>query len=203
MPEMDAAAQSALDAAIANANAAEKAGNHADRAAAATAALELMKAAYHPAAPTNPVDATGASARLTALEKDGEWCQKLFSGDGAARAEFDRLTKLIADTPDTERALAGASRTTFEYDAPASGAEASLRDQISFVGDARSDDTPDEVTRMLLSPLRGNPTDRAFAQKQLDRIYAAYLRIPRAQWPAEISRAAREYAAIASADIWP
>jgi len=199
----DDAATQALNAAIANANAAEKAGDHAGRAAAATAALDLMKAAYHPAAPTNPTDATGASARLTALEKDGEWRQRLFSGDGAARAEFDRLTKLIADTPDTERALAGASRTIFEYEAPASGAEASLRDQISFVNDARADETPDEVSRMLLSPLRGNPKDRAFAQKQLDMIYRAYLKVPRASWPAEISRAAREYAAIASADIWP
>jgi len=203
MPEMDAAAQAAIDGAIASANAAEKAGNHADRAKHASTALELMKANFHPAAPTNPVDATGASARLTALEKDGAWCQKLFSGDGAAREEFDRLTKLIADTPDTERALAGASRTIFEYEAPASGAEASLRDQISFVNDARADDTPDEVSRMLLSPLRGNPKDRAFAQRQLDLIYRAYLKVPRASWPAEISRAAREYAAIASADIWP
>jgi hypothetical protein len=162
-----------------------------------------MRQQFHPDAPTNPVDATGASARLTALGKDGDWCAKLFSGDGTTRAEFDRLTKLIADTPETERALTGAAMTPFEYEAPTSGAQASLKDQISFVADARADDTPDEVSRMLLSPLRGNPKDRAFAQKQLDLIYRAYLKVPRSQWPAEISRAAREYAAIASADIWP
>jgi hypothetical protein len=199
----DPAAQAAIAGAIASANAAEAAGNHADRAKHASTALELMKAAYHPTPSATPTDATGASPRLTALGRDGEWCAKLFSGDGAARQEFDRLTKLLADTPEVERALTGAAMTPFEYEAPASGASASLNDQVSFVADARADDTPDEVSRMLLSPLRGNPKDRAFAQKQLDLIYRAFLKVPRAQWPPEISRAAREYAAIASAVIWP
>jgi hypothetical protein len=199
----DDAATQALNAAIANANAAEKAGDHAGRAAAATAALELMKAAYHPTPSATPTDATGASARLTALEKDGTWCAKLFAGDAQAQQEFHSLTKMLSEADPIDRALSGAAPTLFEAESPASGAEAGLRDQISFVADARADDTPDEVSRMLLSPLRGNPKDRAFAQRQLDLIYRAYLKVPRASWPAEISRAAREYAAIASADIWP
>jgi hypothetical protein len=202
MPD-DPAAQVAIVDAIASADAAEKSGDHAARAKHASTALELMKAAYHPEPSANPTDATGATARLTALGKDGEWCTKLFSGDGAARQEFDRLNQLLADTPDIERALSNAPPSPWEAEGPVSGAEASLRDQISFVADARADDTPDEVTRTLLSPLRGNPKDREFAQRQLDLIYRAYLKVPRAQWPAEISRAAREYAAIASADIWP
>jgi hypothetical protein len=203
MAEMDAAAQSALDAAIANADAAKKAGDHAGRAAAATAALKLMEAAYHPTPSATPTDAAQATALLEHRGKDPAWREKFFAGDAATVEEFHRLNKLVADTPDVERALSNAPRGSFEVEARASGAEASLRDQISFVADARADDTPDEVSRMLLSPLRGNPKDRQFAQKQLDMIYRAYLKVPRAQWPAEISRAAREYAAIASADIWP
>jgi hypothetical protein len=57
MAEMDTATQTALDAAIANANAAEARGDHAGRAAAATAALELKKTAYRPLPPENPTNA--------------------------------------------------------------------------------------------------------------------------------------------------
>jgi hypothetical protein len=67
MPD-DAAAQTALDAAIANANRCEQAGDHAGRAAAATAALKLKEAAYRPTPRPNPTDGAGAAARLAHLE---------------------------------------------------------------------------------------------------------------------------------------
>jgi hypothetical protein len=196
MPD-DAAAQ-ALNAAIANANAAEKAGDHAGRAAAATAALDLMKANFHPAAPTNPTDAAGASARLTALEKDGAWCQKLFAGDPQAQAEFHSLTKMLSEADPIDRALTGAAPTLFEAESPASGASASLRDQISFVADARAVEISDEFLSPLLQHRVGTKEDVQWAQGKLTQIHRALRGVPRSQWPPELDRAAREYAAIAS-----
>jgi hypothetical protein len=202
MPD-DLAAQAAIDGAIASANAAEKAGNHADRARHASTALELMKAAYHPTPSATPTDPTGAAARLTALEKDGAWCAKLFAGDAQAQQEFHSLTKMLSEADPIDRALSGAAPTLFEAESPASGAEASLRDQIDYVNSARADGTPDEILRARLSSLRGTPQDRDFAQQQLDLILRTFLKVPRSQWPAKVRDAADDYAALASVVIWP
>jgi hypothetical protein len=135
---MDAAAQSALGAAIANANAAEKAGDHAGRSAAATAALKLMEANFHPAAPTNPTDAAGASARLAHLEKDSAWVARYFAGDPQAQREFKSLTERLANTDDVTRAVQGADRSPFEFEARSSGAQASLRDMVAMFDHMRA-----------------------------------------------------------------
>jgi hypothetical protein len=128
---MDAAAQSALDAAIANANAAEKAGDHAGRAAAATAALKLKEAAYRPTPGPKPTDGAGAAARLAHLEKDSAWVARYFAGDPEAQREFKSLTERLANTDDVTRAVQGADRSPFEFEARTSGAEASLRDMVA------------------------------------------------------------------------
>jgi hypothetical protein len=194
----DDAATQALNAAIANANAAEARGDHAGCAAAATAALKLKEAAYHPSAPTNPVDAKGATQRLAALGKDGDWCAKLFAGDGAARAEFDRLNKLVADADPIDRALSGAVPGPWEAETN-SGAEAGLRDQISFVADARLAAIPDDNLRAILSPGAPTPEDNAWARAHLTALYRQYLNVPLAQWPPAAVRALHEFARLADA----
>jgi hypothetical protein len=95
----DNAATQALNAAIANANAAEARGDHAGRVAAATAALDLMKAAYSPTPSATPTDAAGAGARLAHLEKDAAWRARYFAGDAAARQEFRALTTMLSADP--------------------------------------------------------------------------------------------------------
>ena len=100
MSEIDpAAAQSALDAGIANANRCEQVGDHAGRVAAATAALKLKEAAYRPTPSANPTDAAGAGARLAHLEKDVAWRARYFAGDAAARQEFRSLTTMLSADP--------------------------------------------------------------------------------------------------------
>jgi hypothetical protein len=196
MPD-DAAAQ-AINAAIANANRCEQVGDHAGCAAAATAALKLKEAAYRPSAPTNPVDAAGATQRLAALGKDGDWCAKLFSGDGAARAEFDRLNRLVADADPVSRALSGAAPGPWEAETN-SGAEAGLRDQISFVADARTAGIPDDNLRAILSPGAPTPEDIAWAQSHLTALYRQFLNVPLRSWPPAAVRALHEFARLADA----
>jgi hypothetical protein len=130
--------------------------------------------------------------------KDPAWREKFFVGDVATVEEVHRLNKLVADTPDVERALAGAGMTPFEYEAPASGASASLNDQISFVADSRAVGVRDESLRAILSHRVGTKDDVQWAQEKLTRIHRALQGVPRAQWPREWDEAAREYAAIAS-----
>jgi hypothetical protein len=130
MPD-DLAAQTALDAAIANANRCEQAGDHAGRAAAATAALKLKEAAYRPVPSATPTDASGAAARLAHLEKDSAWVARYFAGDPQAQREFKSLTERLANTDDVTRAVQGADRSPFEFEARTSGAEASVRDMVA------------------------------------------------------------------------
>jgi len=78
------------------ANLAESQGNHAGRAAAATAALNAWGAAMRPTPSAEPQDAVGASARLAHLQKDPAWRGKYFNGDQEARAEFGKLTGMVA-----------------------------------------------------------------------------------------------------------
>jgi hypothetical protein len=99
MAEMDAETQSAFDAAVANANRCEQVGDHAGRAAAATAALKLKEAAYRPTPSATPTDAAGAGARLAHLEKDAAWRARYFAGDAQARQEFRALTTMLSADP--------------------------------------------------------------------------------------------------------
>jgi len=197
MSEDAAAAQSAIDSAIANANAAEAAGNHAGRIEAARAALALKAAQFRPEPQANPSDAKGASARLAYLEKDAEFRQAFFAGHPAAREEFDRLNQLLANADPIERALTGAGRSSSEAES-GSGTQSMLKDEISFVADGRAAEIPDEQLALILKHRVGTEADMKWAQQQLSAIYAQFLRVPLAQWPPAARRAVTELAAIAS-----
>jgi hypothetical protein len=96
-----------IAAGIAAANAAEASGQHEARAAAASATLKAWEAAYRPAPSAQPTDAIGAAARLTHLEKDAGWRNKLFAGEAQAREEMEALTALRAAGNDVDLAIAG------------------------------------------------------------------------------------------------
>jgi hypothetical protein len=59
--------------------------------------------------PTAPSPAL-AAAQLNRLTADREWGAKFMNGEPTARAEFDRLSKEIANGDATADALAGARR---------------------------------------------------------------------------------------------
>jgi hypothetical protein len=198
MFERDPAAQAALDQARANADACEARQDHAGRSAAAKAALDIMQATFRPAPVENPTTASQATARLEHLSKNPEFREKLFGKDPATVEEWHRLNKLVADTPDVERALTNSPRTAFETEASVSGAHAGLKDQIDFVNLARAASVPDEHIRIALGPTRGTKEDAAWAQQHLDQLYAQLLRVPLALWPAAARRAAIEFAALIS-----
>jgi hypothetical protein len=50
--------------------------------------------------PAPPATASEASARLDALGADRAWAQKFYSGDIAARQEFERLNVMVAEGGD-------------------------------------------------------------------------------------------------------
>jgi hypothetical protein len=107
MPD-DAAARSALDAAIANANAAEARGDHAGRAAAATEALALKQAAYRPLPPENPRTGAEASALLDHLNRTSpEWRAAVLSGRSDVVNALHDWNKLIADSDPVSLAAVG------------------------------------------------------------------------------------------------
>jgi hypothetical protein len=97
--------QATVDASISAANLAESQGDHAGRAAAATAALNAWSAALRP--PAEPPDAVGAAARLDHLNKDRAWRDRYFAGDTAAVKEFDDLNEKIAAADPVALAVAG------------------------------------------------------------------------------------------------
>jgi hypothetical protein len=53
--------------------------------------------------------AAEASARLTALTADSSWSQRYFSGDPAARRDFQQLTQMVAGADADAEAIAGKS----------------------------------------------------------------------------------------------
>jgi hypothetical protein len=92
---------------IAAANSAEASGDHAGRAAAATAALAAWKASMQTTPPAQPQNAAEAGQRLDFLNRDPAWRNKFMAGDTAARREFDLLNAQVAAGDATELALAG------------------------------------------------------------------------------------------------
>jgi hypothetical protein len=62
----------------------------------ATAELARMDAELHPPPPLQPADAQDARARLDKLSADKSFADRLFSGDIAARKEFDELVAASA-----------------------------------------------------------------------------------------------------------
>jgi hypothetical protein len=103
MSDIPADVQAHID----SANLAESQGNHAGRAAAATAALNAWSAALRPTPSAEPQDAVGASARLEHLQKDRAWRDRYFAGDTATVNEFNALNAKIAEADPVELAIAG------------------------------------------------------------------------------------------------
>ena len=68
----------------------------------ATAALDKMMLDLRGTATTvdRPVNPNEARARLTQLNADKNWADKLMNGDAAARAEFKTLTEMVAGSTD-------------------------------------------------------------------------------------------------------
>ena len=58
---------------------------------------ELLRGGNTPSDPTTGMTGEQAAARLGELQNDGAWVQKYLGGDAAARAEFTKLTTLIAE----------------------------------------------------------------------------------------------------------
>src|SRR6516165_3660332 len=108
MAEMDTATQTALDAAIANANRCEQAGDHAGRAAAATAALRLKEAAYRPVPSATPRNGAEASALLDHLNKTSpEWRRDVLAGKSDVVNALHAWNKMISDADPVELAAQG------------------------------------------------------------------------------------------------
>lgn len=59
------------------------------------------------AAPAPPTNAAEAAARLSVLQNDGGWTQRLFAGDEIARAEFFQLTGVVAKGDPVDAIIAG------------------------------------------------------------------------------------------------
>src|SRR5258707_12592138 len=92
---------------MAAADRAEQTGDNTGRAAAASAALDAMKAALHPVPSATPANAVEASQRLDHLNKSAEWRAKFFAGDTATVNEFNALNAKIAAADPVELAIAG------------------------------------------------------------------------------------------------
>jgi hypothetical protein len=82
-------------------------------ATAATAQLDQMTAALHPAAPLLPQNAREADQRLLELMNNVEWARKLMAGDVQVRREFETLTALKA-SDEAAAALAGPAPQVIE-----------------------------------------------------------------------------------------
>jgi hypothetical protein len=78
--------------------------------------------------PTNGVE---AATKLAHLQRDADWRAMFENGHVGARQEFDKLTKMIAETPDAEFAKAGVVPAGHVNTGPG----ASLQDQIAAVRD--------------------------------------------------------------------
>jgi hypothetical protein len=94
-------------ASIATANAAETAGNHDARAAAATRALQQMADARRTIPSETPKNAVEAGQRLDHLNRDPAFRSRFLNGEVSARREFELLTTAIAAADPTELAIAG------------------------------------------------------------------------------------------------
>ena len=184
---------------IAAADHAQAIGDHVARARHATDALKAMTEAYRPSPPREPQTASQASQRLDFLNRDPQWRDLIMRGDPAAMEQFHRLNALVANADPIERALTGAAPTAFEVEAPASGAEASLKDQVSFVADARADGVPDENLRAILSSGAPTADDVRWAQSHLTALYQQFLNVPLGSWPPGAVRALHEFARLADA----
>jgi hypothetical protein len=72
----------------------------------ATAALAAMDAASNPPPSIVPQDSQDAKGQLDLLSRNPTWAQALFSGDGAARKQFDALVATAGDADTVGDALA-------------------------------------------------------------------------------------------------
>jgi hypothetical protein len=199
MPDAPGDVQAAIAASIQAADQAQSIGDHEARARHATEALKAMAEAYRPTPPREPQSAAAASARLDYLNRDPQWRDLILRGDPAAMDQFHKLNALVANADPIERALTGAAPTAFEVEAPASGAEASLRDQVSFVADARLAAVPDDNLRAILSPGAPTSEDIRWAQSHLTALYRQFLNVPLRSWPPAAVRALHEFARLADA----
>jgi hypothetical protein len=68
---------------------------------AATAKLAELTAAYKGTAPETPTNAGEAKARLQTLSHDAKWYQRFITGNPTARAEFTKLTEMVANSDES------------------------------------------------------------------------------------------------------
>jgi hypothetical protein len=131
------------------ADAAQATGDHAGRAAAATAALSAWSSALRPVPSAEPRTAAEASARLEHLNKSPEWRAKYFGGDTATVAEFNRLNEMVSSADPVELALAGVAPVDGIDEN--SGAVPSGRDVVAGVAHMREQGFNDSEIKEILT----------------------------------------------------
>jgi hypothetical protein len=107
-------------------------------------ALAAMTAASNPAPSPVPADSQDAKAQLDLLTRDPTFAQALMSGNGAARAQFDKLSQMIADADVVGDRIAGIQEqpalfeTTMFGELPSSAVR-------GFIADRQASGIPDDV----------------------------------------------------------
>jgi hypothetical protein len=99
----------------------------------ATARLTEMGTAPPPIVPQNARD---AKAQLDLLGRDPNWSRAFFSGNAAVRAQFDRLTALVANSDPVADTLAGVEQPQ-QIVETLTGGQLPARDVKAYVADMR------------------------------------------------------------------
>jgi hypothetical protein len=137
---------------------------------AATQKLQEMTAQYHGVAPETPQNAAEAKARLQALAHDSKWYDAYLRGSQQHRAEFDRLTGLVAGSDESPNDLI---ETVDSVTDPHALPRAAYNGLIDGLRDGGLPDTAEQYIRELDQGIRDDrPTqgDGLVCKEMIDRL---------------------------------
>jgi hypothetical protein len=136
----------------------------------ASAKLQELTVAYKGVAPETPATAAEAKARLQTLAGDKGFYDRLMRGNQTAKAEFDRLTGLVANSDESPSDYIETVDSVTDPNAQSRAARAALFDGLQAQGFA--DSAVDYVEGLDRGEIDFRPTegDGVAAKEILDRL---------------------------------
>jgi hypothetical protein len=114
-----------------------------------------------------PTNAKEAQERLDLLSKDPDWGKRLFTGDGAARKEFDRLHEIIAAGQVLDPFAPDARARIPDFQTVGDG-EMPFAESVRHVETLREIGMPDALIREAMTGLDVN-TGKPFTPEMVER----------------------------------
>jgi hypothetical protein len=133
----------------------------------AGAELARLTAEFHGPPPSaNPTNGAEARARLQTLTQNRQWTEKLIAGDATTKAEYESLTKMVAESDDRLKGVLDGTAAPQMMELTSPENPLSTRELQTWVDDLRAIGVPEEMIRGYATNQPITRELRAFAERR-------------------------------------